>query len=322
MNSFVKTVRVLAPFAALSAAGCAHSVDHPGEPHPELPWRQLPLPRSELQVPALLVGEGGIPSAGCFAEASITRGHMADQGIWTFERNMQLDAHLKASFQKFLVDANMASDVARASTQQWRVEVSGLTYDSVDPATVQANFDNETCRDGDLEWFKKDRFVAIEALKAERISVKSESALSDSEKAQLDVAIDKMNAELHTGFNHASNAGGSAEFTAANVYVGVNGTELGAFDCRIEHPLEVPAGTSVPICGGKYQVALSKSAMAGRYALKFTPPRSPTSEFDAPLGSQAMFKVGSLRVLFILAESSGDKFKLQALDVLTVGAKG
>jgi hypothetical protein len=287
-----------------------------------LPWQPLSVPRSDLKVPALLVGQNKLPSSGCFADAPVTTSRAADQGSWSVDKSDQLGASLKASFKNPLIDAGVAADAASARTQNWKVEVTGLTYDSVDASSVQANFDNEACTDADLDWFKNKRFVATEALKAATVTVKAASALSDSEKAQLDLAIDKINTALHTSFSHASNTGNSSEFSASNVYIGVNGTELGSFDCQLNAPLDVSPDVQTPICDGRYQVALSKSAMTGRYSVKLTPQRAATSQFDAPLGSQSMFKLGKLQILFVMAEATGDKFTLKALEVLKVGAKG
>lgn len=291
---------------------------------PDLPWQALRLPVSQLKVPSLLVGNDEAPSSGCFADATITSGTSVNQGSWTFEKNNQLNQSLQASFEHFLVAAKMSEDMAKAQTQKWTIQVTGLTYDSVDPATIQANFDNDndTCTDADLDWFRNQRFVATRALKAATVSVKSDSALSDAEKAQLDVAIDAINAKLGTGFGHASSTSNSMQFTASNVYIGVDGTTLGAFDCHIDKPIEMPADAQTPICDGKYLVALSKSHMDGRYSVKVTPQRAKTSEFDAPQGSQAMFKIGKLQVIFVMAQATGDKFTLQTFDVLKVGAKG
>jgi len=61
---------------------------------------------------------------------------------------------LKATFSKYRIDANLEAEITKAMTQNWSIQVTGLTYVSVDPASIQANFDNQTCADADLGWFK------------------------------------------------------------------------------------------------------------------------------------------------------------------------
>jgi hypothetical protein len=312
----------LALLGLLVNLGCGTAPPPRVDSPKSLPWQPLTLPRSEMTLPALLVGADARPSSGCFEGMQATSGTSVDSGSWTAERSSQLDASVKATFSKYLVDANLEAEVAKAMTQKWSTQVSGLTYISVDPANIQANFDNQTCTDADLGWFKDKRFVATEALKAATVTVKSGSALSASEKAKLDVAIDKVNAELKTAFSHATSSVDSSEFSASNAFIGVAGTTLGAVACHLDKPLEVEPGAQTPICGGKYLVALSKSAMDGRYSLQVTTQNAPSSPLDAPLNSQAMFKLGKLQVVFIMAVKSGEKFTIQTLDVLKVGAHG
>jgi hypothetical protein len=318
---------VFAPLLALGAlqTGCGTPpppvVVTPPAPKAGLPWQALSLPRSTLKVPALL-GKNEVPSNACFTDLPATTGTALAEGEWTFEQKDELDAKFKASISAFVAEAKLEAQMAKALSQRWEVEVTGVTYDSVDPATVTADFDNAQCTDADLEWLKDKRFVVTEALKAATVKVKIGSALSASEKAEFDAAIDQLNVKLNTAFSHASSASNSTEFTASNVYVGVRGNELGAFACKLDQPLELAADTQVSICDGKYSVAVSKSLIGGGAIFKLTPERLATQEFPVTLGNQVVHKVGSLAVVFVMAEAAGDKFRLRKLEVLKVGTRG
>jgi hypothetical protein len=58
-----------------------------------------------------------LPSSGCFQELHASSGTPVDSGSWTVERSSKLDASVKATFSKYLVDANLEAEIAEAMTQ-------------------------------------------------------------------------------------------------------------------------------------------------------------------------------------------------------------
>jgi hypothetical protein len=302
------------------STGCGQKPPQPPMPRPH--WISFNVPQSTVTLPAFMVGKDGELSTGCWMPATASEAGSADSLQWAEEQQKQFEANVQASFKTYLfasgLDASLADSFVHSST----TKIDKLSVTRVDPSTIRPNFNNAACTVEQLGWFANNRFVVTAAVKAQSLRITSNAALSDEQKAKVDLAIDKINAKFQSGFGHLSKAGETFEINATNVYIGGMGTSLVSNECQADFPNPVKANQAVGICNNRFYLKLSPSAVPDRYTLSVTPADGATASFDDKLGEQQIHPVGELRIARAMVEKAGSDFKIVHLDILTVGASG
>jgi hypothetical protein len=288
-----------------------------GTPH----WVYLDVPRVALPLPSILVGEHQVISRGCWKSATppTESASGAHSLVWEQSRQQQLDAAFKTALEKYLVEAKVDTGLLDAFKQSWKLDLQGVAFSAVDPSDIRPDFNNQLCTEAALEWFKTKRLVFTEGIKAKKISISITANTDQEQRAKLDLAIAKLNAEFHTKFERTASTEESLSIEATDAYVGVAGTSLVALSCSIEGSFDVAADTPVKLCDDRYEISISGAPVGDRYTLSVTPKRGSTGQFDLALGRQEMQQLGELRVVFAMVRKEGDKFRVDNLEILFVG---
>jgi len=294
--------------AALGASACSSGtkeLNNPGSFVPREAGEKLYLPLSipvaKLDLPVFLVGDDKIPSTGCLvSQPAPGPVPAADEIQQAFEKKSNYAAQVLATFEQYLVKANLDASLAHSLTESWKVSLDGpITVYPVDPANVNVNFTNENCTEKDLNWFKDNRPVGVTGIHAAKVKVVAESNLSSEASAKLGAAIEKINLEFKTSFSKSAASGGKFSLSASDVFVGVQATPLRSEECRAE--IDMTPDTNYKICGDRYQVRLERSQVGKQFRFAITPDRGATSTFNETFGTQEPRKLGQSRMAYVNA---------------------
>jgi hypothetical protein len=263
------------------------------------PYLPLSLPMAKLDLPMFLVGQHQVPSTGCLIGQPAAGPVVAADSIRkTFEKESNYAAEMRATFEKYLVDAKLDASLAHSLTETWEVQLDGpITTYTVDPAKVSVNFANEKCTEADLNWFKDNRPVGVTGIHATKVRVTAKSNLSNEASLKLDAAIAKINADFHAGFSKSAATGQTFELSASDVFVGVQATPLKSQECTAE--MDVTPGTEYEICAKRYRVRLESSAVPSRFTFAITPLTGATATYSEAYGKQEPHALGESRMVYV-----------------------
>jgi hypothetical protein len=290
----------------------------------------LNLPMSTISLPALLVGEQGLPSGGCFMnDAILTTSDAPDSLIQVAERQKTYSDSLHSKFEKGLVKAGLDAAISRALMQQFTTKVYGIKIVQVDPANTFANFKNTNCNTSELDWFINKRKVIIAGLKADSIVVTMGSSLTAAQQAKVDAAIDTLNLQLGLSFSRAVSSSGQFSFSGKNLFFGALTTSLEVKKCQQEYEFELNASEnlSFDFCQKNYTVLVTKATMGNHFTVTFFDKMNATlstGELDIPVNNAYSVIVGeNRRVNFFIKSNNGNENKFNmTVTMYIVGISG
>lgn len=279
-------------------AGCAGPPDDPSVPEPPR-YRALSVPRGDLSLPALLVGDEEVVSSACFrktlparklpAPAALKRRVTGDCGI---------SASLRALFRKYLVKAGLEAETARRAVEKFRFEASGLVLREMDPARVRPDFGNIACTQRELGYFREaGRKLVVGALGAEQVRVELSERTERRVGVSLDTALERMGAELGVGFDRRRTREDTTELSGGGLVFGVRRTTLFTRRCQVSD-LSLAAGTTRDLCGGLFKLRV-EPLTPRRYRLLVTPRTGTTDESLQRFGRQGVRAVSDLHAVWL-----------------------
>jgi len=283
-------------------------------------WIPLPFPVSSVEMPSFIVGNQLSP--GCWTPAPINEKETTASVVtWTAEKEAKLAIELKTAFGNKLAEVGLEASLLSALKDKWEVTLEGPHVAEVDPATIAPNFKNGNCVTPALGWFKNERVVVTQAIKAKVVRIAASSQTTEEQRAQLDAAIKQINVKFQTGFERTESGSETLLVTAKDAFVGVNGTALTVVECTTKDPFEVTSGTPVKVCDGEYEIVV-EAATEDRYTLEVTPKAGDTARFDLGYGTQEMLTLGTSRIAYAMVRKREGKLTVDALHLLLVGAGG
>lgn len=300
-------------------AGCATPPDESAQPSPPQ-YTALSLPRGEIALPSLFVGGEEVLSGACFRDSERVREVAAPASLErrvTEER--EVSGSVRSLFRGYLMKAGLEADVARTAVSGFRIEATGLRLREVDPARVRPDFTNPACTQRELGFFREtDRALVVTALKAEEARIGISEETGSRIGAELDTALQEMDAELGVAFNRDSEGSDATELEGEGLVFGVRRTVLFTHRCVVPD-LTLQAERTRDLCGGLFRVRV-EPLTPERYRLLVTPRTGATDASLQRFGRQNIRAVGELHGVWLHLDS-GEPMTGRFEGIL-VGARG
>ena len=289
----------------------------------------LNLPISSIPLPSLLVGNGGLPSGGCFENSTEqTTVNAPDSLIQLADREKKFEAGLKAEFEKAMIKVGVEAAISRALTQSFTTKAYGISIVQIDPANTFANFENTNCNSSELDWFVDNRTVIIAGVKADSLIINMESGLTSEQKAKIDAVIDTLNIELGLSFNRMVQSSGEFRLSAKEVFFGALTSSLTVKKCEQKYKTKLSKGESdiFSYCKENYTVTLKRSLSGDRFTINLFDKYNSdltTGELDIPINKPFSAIVGNNRKVnfFIQEKNKKNSFSLK-ITMYLVGVSG
>ncbi len=158
----------------------------------------------------------------------------------------------------------------------------------------------------------------VTALKADQIRVDISEETGSRIGAELDAALQEMDAELGLAFNRSGDGSDATELEGKGLVFGVRRTTLVIHRCLVPD-LSLRGERTRELCGGLFRVRV-EPLTSERYRLLVTPRTGTTDESLQRFGRQSVRAVGELHAVWLHLDS-GEPMTGRFEGIL-VGARG
>jgi hypothetical protein len=289
----------------------ANCQEMPPRPDGKQDWMYLSRFRTNVALPALLVGEAKVLDSGCLKPMEVQlepgAGKVAERMTRREDISRGFKAELTATLEAVSGRAGVDLASATAALETWEVEIEGIMIASVPPSGVRADFSREICVLPEMNWLTRDRSVVVQALLAKAIRLKSRTGVDENVRRSFDIAAEeatgRVGGELGFDWQKVLGEDDSYSIEANDVYYGYVPTKLEVELCPEGGPkkLLLASGERASVCNVTIGIE-ALEATPEQYTLSVERRFGTTKSFLYRYGQRELVAMGGSRLVEVRAD--------------------